>query len=380
MRMRHSFAILCFCLISAPVFAADRATADAYLINVPNLLKDNNYKTIEDMSKRALQADETCPNAHFYMGMCLEKNGKSREAFKEYQSAANYASKEKDTVTAAKAGAAAKRVGMGLIELDAMDAKLAEKLQKLADEALEAGQLDTAKQAYGSVVVLQPDNTKAKEGLDKATAAIAERGDPVKSKVASAMLSEMWYKLGVGQKDEAKEQAKALSVRYGDTEYGKEAAGLLDRDFAPPKKEEVAKLSKKVKDQAAKTVAKPVAATTPKPNDPPKTVASAAPKTGVDVDAVEKAAEEETKKMAKDALVPAFKDSHAKGKAFYKNATPGSEGNQSNVAKALEQFIRAESLYVRIENEKLSTPELTGEAKEASMLHYACLKMTILAH
>ncbi len=367
-------------------FAADRASADAYLANVPNLIKENNYKTIEDMSKRALQSDDTCPNAHFYMGMCLEKNGKSREAFKEYQTAATLATKEKDTVTAAKASAAGKRVGMGLIELDALDAKLAEKMHKLADEAADAGQLDTAKQAYGSVLVLQPDNAKAKDGLEKVMAALAERGDPVKSKIASATASEMWYKLGIGQKDEAKEKAKELSEKYGDTEFGKEAAGLLERDFAPPKKEEIAKASEKLKKQNAKVaVAKPAPPSpTPgpgtSPSVPPKPPANTGPKSGVDVAAVEKAAEADAKKMSKDALVPAFKDACTKGKSFYQNATPGSENNQINVAKALEQFIRADALYGRIETENLSTPELAAMIKESSMLHYACLKMTILAH
>jgi len=368
----------------AGAWAADRTQADAYLANIPSLIKSEDYKTIEDLCKRALQVDESCPSAHYHLGLCHEKNSKAREAVKEYQLAASLATKEKDMALAGKANAAAKRLGQGLIELDTLDQRLADRMHKLGDEALDAGQLDTASQAYTALTVLQPDNAKAKEALDKVTAAIAARGDPVKSKLASAMLAEMWYKLGTGSKPEAATLAKSLSEKYSDTEYGKEAAGLLERDFAAPQKDEVAQLSKKLK-ESAKKVAKPAppppktTSSTP-PTPPPANVADTGPKTGVDVEALEKAADEETKKMAKDALVPAFKDAHAKGKGFYAKATPGSEGNQLNVAKALEQFIRADVLYVRIEDEKLNNGDLAEKAKEASMLRYACMKMTILSH
>src|ERR1043165_1613196 len=235
------------------VFAGDRTSADAYLANVPTLVKNEDYKTIEDLCKRALQADETCPGAHFYLGVCYEKNNKAREAVKEYQTAGTLATKEKDMPLAGKANTAAKRLGIGLIELDAMDQRLAEKLHKLGDEAFEAGQLDTAKQAYTAMLVLQPDNAKVKDALDKVTTAIAERGDPVKGKLAAAMLAEMWYKIGMGSKAEATVLARSLSDRYKDTEYGKEAAGLLERDFTAPQKDEVAQLSKKLKETAKKS-------------------------------------------------------------------------------------------------------------------------------
>ncbi len=374
--------VLWVALIAGGLAAADRTSADAYLVSAPALVKDGNYKTLEDMCKRALQADETCPEAHFNMGLCLEKNGKLREALKEFQNAATVAAKEKDAVLASKATTAAKRVGVGFIELDALDTKLAEKLQKLGDEALEAGQLETARQAYAAVVVLLPENVKAKESLEKTTTAITERGDPVKSKVAAAMLAEVWYKLGIGKRDEATVTAKALSARFNDTEFGSEAAALLERDFAAPKKDEVAKLSLKLKEQNAKILAsaKPVTpvGTTPSTTDTRPSTESA--RRGVDVEAVEKAADEDTKKMAKDALVPAFKDAHQKGKSFYSKATPGSAGNQENVAHALEQFIKAESIYQRIESENLSDGDLAAISKESSMLRYGCMKMTILGH
>lgn len=372
-------AILGIALIAGGLAAADRTSADAYLVSAPTLVKDGNYKTLEDMCKRALQADDTCPDAHFHLGLCLEKDGKLREAFKEFQNAATVATKEKDAVMAGKANTAAKRVGVGFIELDAMDTKLAEKLQKLADEALEAGQLETAKQAYASLLVLLPDNAKVKESYDKTMTAITERGDPVKSKVAAAMLAEVWYKLGIGKRDEATVTAKALSARFNDTESGSEAAALLERDFAAPKKDEVAKLSLKLKEQNAKILASAKPAT-PSPSTTDTRPSTASARKGVDVEAVEKSADEDTKKMAKDALVAAFKDAHQKGKSFYSKATPGSDGNQENVAHALEQFIKAESIYQRIETENLSTGELADISKESSMLRYGCMKMTILGH
>lgn len=359
--------------------AADRTSADAMLAGVPDLIKDGNAKTVEELCKRSLQADDTCPAAHFYLGWAHEKNNKMREAVKEYQLAATIATKEKDSVLANKATTAAKKLGAGLIELDALDTKLAEKLAKLAVEALDAGQLETAKQAFDSWLTLQPDSDKAKDGMEKTKKALDERGDPIKSKLAAASLSEVIFQLGIGEKAKAKELAQALASKYPDTEPGKDAAGMIERDFAAPKQDEIAKLTEKVKKEIKKPKPPPavVSTTTPNtPNTPAKVVAG--PR--VDVDAFQKTAEEDTKKLAKDALVPAFKDAHKKGKEFFSKATPGSEGNQDNIAKALEQLIKADSLYTRIENEKMSTPELAAIAKEVGQLHYSCLKMTILSH
>lgn len=376
------FTTLTFALLLGAAAAADRVTADAYLVNVPSLLKEEKYSTIEDMSKRALQADDTCPNAHYYLGVVYEKSGNVRGAFKCFQTAATNASKEKDTVLATKAAAAAKRIGMGLMELETLDTKLADRLQKVADDAYDAKQLETAKQAYSALVVLLPNSAKAKEGLEKVTAALTERGDPIKSKVASAMLSEMWYKLGIGKKTEAKQQAKDLSTQFAETEYGKEASDLLARDFSAPDKEEVKQLAKKYTASTVKAVAtKPATPSTSDSSAPSTakvTAPASAPNNAVDVTSVEHNADEETKKMAKSALVPAFTDAYKKGKAHYQSATPGSDGNQVHVAAALESFIKAESIYQRIETENLVNDEVAAMSKEASMLRYGCMKMTIL--
>ena len=89
---------------------------------------------------------------------------------------------------------------------------------------------------------------------------------------------------------------------------------------------------------------------------------------------------EEAKKLPKDQLVPTFKDAYAKGKESFAKATPGTEGNQKNLHAALEQFIRCEALYMRIEEEKLTTTEVAAMQKQAGMSRYSCMKMTILAH
>jgi len=379
--------LLCVLCCTGAVVAGDRSTADAYLTSVPKSIADGDFKTAENLCTRALEADPTCPSAHFYRAACYEKNNKAKDAYKEYQLAVANATKDKDPVLAAKAATAAKKLGAGLGALDELDTKLAGKLQTLATDALEAGQLETAKQAFSALIALQPDNAKAKEGLDKATKALEEKGDPVRAKVAQAMLSEMWYSLGSGKKDDATELAKRLSNQFKDTEWGKEAAGLLDRDFAAPAKNEVADLAKKLKEQAAKKPAKTAPATVsttatnvPGTGSTGAKSPSAAAHPGVDVEALEKAADVETAKMPKTGLVPAFIAAHDKGKDFYTKATPGSEGNQENVKSALEQFIRCASLYERIDAEKLSTEELAQREKNASMLRYACMKMTILSH
>jgi hypothetical protein len=49
------------------------------------------------------------------------------------------------------------------------------------------------------------------------------------------------------------------------------------------------------------------------------------------------------------------------------------------VLKALEQFIRCEAFYTRMEDEKLVTPASTRGLQEASMLRYGCQKMIILS-
>src|ERR1700755_3585737 len=107
--VRMLVVLCCLCvlsaLVSSVVSAADRGSADAYLVSAPNRIKERKYKTLEDMCKRALQSDDTCPNAHFHLGICYEKDNKAREAFKEFQTAANIATKEKDNALASKASA-----------------------------------------------------------------------------------------------------------------------------------------------------------------------------------------------------------------------------------------------------------------------------------
>jgi len=368
--------MLAFVCLCAVAYAADRVGAEAYLAGVPTLIASGDFKAVEDLCKRSLQSDDTCPSAHYYMGIALEKGGKTRDALKEYQAAISFATKEKNADIIAKATAAGKKLGAGLIEIDAADNRLADKLQKVAAEAQEFGRWETARQALTSLIVLQPDNQKAKEALEKVKKAIAERGDPVRTKIAAAMLAEVWYKLGIQKKDEATEMAKTLSTKYNDTEWGKEAAGMLERDFAPPKKEELAQLSQQLKDQDTKLASSQKTAPSIPVSTQSKTASGARPG---DISAMEKAAEDETKKLAKDGLVTAFNDAYFKGKSFYANATPGAEGNQDNLWKALEQFIRAESLYARIETENLKTDDIAENAREAAMLRYACMKMTILA-
>lgn len=365
-------------LLAYQASGADRTSADALLTGVPDQIKENNFKAVEELCKRSLQEDESCPAAHFYLGVCFEKAGRAREAVKEYQIAAANATKEKDSSMAAKANSAAKKLGSGFVELDAADAKMADKLTKLAADSFDAGQYETAREAFHRLMILQPENPKWKENLEKCTKAIEERGDPIKSKIAAAALSEIWFRLGIGEKNKAKELAQNLSSRFSDTLPGKEAAALIERDFAAPKVEDVAQLTEKLKsDNAAKIAATSKPVTPAVPASVPSTVKPGAGR--VDVEAAQRLADEETKKLGKDALIPAFKDAHKKGKEFYAKATPGSEGNQENIARALDQFIKADSLYARIEAEQLSTPELAAEQQEVGMLHYACLKMTILA-
>ena len=376
--------VLAAVLCTSAVLAADRVAADAYLSGVPKLLTDGDFKSAEDLCKRAIDADPNCPAAHFHLASCYEKTNRFKEAYKEYTLAAAKATADKDNVMAGKASSAAKKLGGGMGDLDALDKTLSTKLEKIANEALDAGQLETAKQAFNALLSLQPENLKAKEALAKVTKALEDKGDPVKTKVAQAMLSEMWYKFGVGNKDEATVLAKRLSTQYPETEMGKEAQGLMERDFAAPTADEIVAVAKEAKAKAKKPI-KAVSISTPpatgSTKPPPSTVmTSPAVKQGLDVEALEKAADAETAAMAKTALVPTFTAAHDKGKDHYTKATPGSEGNQENVAKALEQFIRCASLYQRIEKENLSTEDLAARAKNASMLHYACLKMTILSH
>ena len=174
--------LLCLVVFSGAVAAAekgDRDTAMALLSTVePSLAKGDAASALE-ICKRALAADPGCPTAYYRMGCCLEQLNKPRDAFRCYKNAAELAKKENDWKLQRTTSSAAEKLGSGLILISEADQKLVPKLLKVADEALEDEQLETARQAYAAVVSLAPANEKAKEGLDKAEKKIAERGDPI---------------------------------------------------------------------------------------------------------------------------------------------------------------------------------------------------------
>lgn len=371
----------CILVFSGPLCAAekgDRDKAMALLTGADSLYTAQEYQKASDMCKRALAEDGSCAAAHFKLGQCQEQLRQNKDAFRSYQTASDLAKKESDAVLARKAMSAAEKLGGGAIQITAADMKLIDKLLPLADEAFAEEQLETARSAYSSILALKPTHDKAAAGLEKTEKAIEARGDPVKGRIAAAMLTEVFYNFGIGEKKKATDMAQEISNKHGDTAAGKEAAQLLANNFEPPKdmSAQLAQAKKQMKEQAEKAKkisAKPAvgspAATGPRP-----------PATGVDVDSMEKIAMDDAKKCAKDALVPTFKDCYTKGKDFYSKATPGSEGNQKNVAGALEQFIRCESFFMRIEDEKLANDDVIQMQKQASMLRYACMKMTILSH
>lgn len=379
-----STVMLCTVALSGSAWAGekgDRDTAMALLSTVDaSLTKGENAAALE-ICKRALAADPACPTAYFRMGQCQEQMSKPRDAFKNYKIASDLAKKENDIKLQRQADAAAQKLGTGLIQIADADQKLVAKLLFLGDEALEAEQLETARSAYQSILALAPTHDKAKDGLDKAEKAIAARGDPVKAKIAAAALSEIYYWAGAGDKKKAAELAEGVKTRHADTSAGREASDLLARNFEAPKDlgAELAAAKKLLKEQAKKAVA--AAKKPPTPSTPTApSVSVPAPPPPVDVDAIEKTAADEAKKLAQGQLVEAFKDSYAKGKDAFGKATPGTEGNQKNLHAALEQFIRCEALYMRIEEEKLNTPAIDAMQKQAGTSRYSCMKMTILSH
>lgn len=368
-------AALCACAFR--VSAGEREQAMAFLTGADVMIAKSNFSGAIDMCNRAISADPTCALAHFKLGECLEKSSKPRDAFKSYQQAGALAKKD-DPTLARRAQTAAEKLGKGLLEISLADQKLLDKLLPLADEALEEEQYGIARTAYASILALQPAHEKAKLGLEKAQNALDARGDPIKARLAASMLSEVFYFNGIGDKAKAAKMAQDLTARHADTGPGKEAAELLANNFEPPKnldvrmaemKQEIKKINKP-KAAAAKPVSS-VSSTAP---------AATAPGAPVDVDATEKLATEEARKLSKDALVSAYKDAYTKGKATFAKATPGSEGNQKNLHEALKHFIHCEQLYLRIDEAKLGTPEIERMQKDASTCRYSCMKMTILGH
>jgi len=356
----------------------DRDKAMALLTGADSLITANEHQKAADMCKRAMSEDASCPSVYFKLAQCFEQLRQNKEAFKNYQVAADLAKKESDLVLSRKAMSAAEKLGGGAIQISAADTKLVDKLMPLADDAFNDDQLETARSAYASVLALKPQNDKAMAGLAKTEKAIEARGDPVKGRIAAAMLAEVFYSMGVGQKEKAAKMAQEIVGKHASTEAGREAEQLLANNFEPPKNidAQLAEARKQMKEQADKArrvASKPVTSTS-------VSIAKSAPATGLDLDAVEKVAMDDAKKTPKDKLLATYKESYLKGKDFYSKATPGSEGNQKNIAGALEQFIRCEQLSFRIDEEKLMNDDVVADQKQASMLRYACMKMTILSH
>jgi hypothetical protein len=154
---------------------------------------------------------------------------------------------------------------------------------------------------------------------------------------------------------------------------------LLADNFEPPKnlQAQLAEAKKELREIAEKQTKKSATKTV-------STVStSTAPKTAsglIDVDGMERVAMEDAKKVGKDSLLTTYKDTYTKGKEFFAKATPNSEGNQANLRGALENFIRCEALYMRIDEEKLANADIEAMQKQAGTSRYSCMKMTILAH
>jgi hypothetical protein len=362
--------------------AGDRDVALALVSQVEGMIKQGSYDKAADMCRRALAADDTCGEAHYQLGVCQAQLNQPREATQSYQKAVSFGLAAKDDNLVQKARGSLKKLCPAVFEFEQADQRLADRLLSLADEALAAGQLETACEAFDVALAANPALSRAKEGSKKAHAQLELRGDPVLSKLADAMLQEVWYLVGVDRKDEAKKMAAELSQRYAQTPSGREATQLVANDFGPPKKEEALALKKQLVEQQ-KAAAK-VAATKPPPPPPTTTTTTVAapapkPKPVVDLDALEAAAAKAAKESPKEGLGAAFDQALKQGKEFYSKAAPGTEGNQANVLKALEQFIRCEAFFTRMEDEKLATQASMKGLQEASMLRYGCQKMIVLS-
>ncbi|HYG75981.1 MAG TPA: hypothetical protein VEK08_13335, partial [Planctomycetota bacterium] len=318
--MRCSYLCLLLIVAASGLFAAekgDRDKAMALLTGADSLITANEHQKAADMCKRALSEDASCPAAYFKLAQCNEQLRQNKEAFKNYQTAADLAKKENDLVLSRKATSAAEKIGGGAIQITAADSKLVDKLLPLADEAFNDDQLETARSAYASILALKPQHEKAKEGLAKTEKAIEARGDPIKARIAAAMLAEVFYNMGIGEKDKATKMAQEIASKHGSTEAGREAEQLLANNFEPPSNidAQLAEAKKQMKERAEK--ARRVAAVKPVTTTTTSSVAKSAPATGLDVEAIEKVAIDDAKKTAKDKLVPSYKDCYAKGKDFY---------------------------------------------------------------
>jgi tetratricopeptide (TPR) repeat protein len=376
MRNTTRLPILCVLLSAALAFAGDRDTAAALITSAEKALKNGDYATAKSVCERAIQSDDTYAQAHLMMGQILEAMNQPREAIKSFQAAADAARKENNPQLAQKALDSAKRIAPGLVELNQADQKLFDRLTALGEKAFAEERFDTAKQAFGSALALQPGNEKLKEQLSKTERAIDARGDPVRVKIAAAAMSEVWYYVGSGKKDQARKMAADVASKFADLPTGRDAQRLLDTNFDLSKtlKQDIVA----AREELATEQKRLAAARVPTPATPARTDVKSPVQ--VNLEGAEKTAADEAKKLAKDQLVARHAEYCVKGHEFYSKATPGTEGNQRNLALALEQFIQCEAVYLRLEEQGLLTPAIDKLQEEASMLRYACMKMTILSH
>jgi tetratricopeptide (TPR) repeat protein len=383
MRVKTLVVLFFVAALVSPVLAADRDAAMALLTGADALITSGDHAKALELVKRAKDSDSTCPMVYMKEGQCQEALNKPRDAFRCYQRASELAKKENDSKTSRAADDAAKKLGAGLLQISEADKKLATKLLKIGKDALDQEQLETARLAFGSVMRVDPDNDEAKAGLGETEKALAARGDPIKAKIAGAMLSEVFYYVATGNKTEAGKMAKELSSRHSDTAAGKEAMKLLAANFEAPKNidAELAEAKRELKERAekAKKIASaPSTSSTATPTV--RHVDSAVGAQTVDVDGMEKKAADEAKSLAKAQLKPKYEEAFKTGTEAFSKAKPGSEGNQVNLATALENFIRCEALYMRMEDENALDADVQAHQKQASMSRYSCMKMSILSH
>lgn len=230
-------------------YAADRDTAQALLSSADDLYKKSNFEKAQEMAQRAIAADDTYAQAYMMLGQCQEQSRKPREAMKQYARAEELAKKVQDTATANKAASAAEKLAPGLKQVSAANLRMVGRVLPIAQNALAAGQFETALDAYNVILAVQSDNAEAKAGADKAKAALDAKGNPIKAKIAENMLAEYWYRIGMGQKDVAGKLAQELTASYADTKAGQEASSLSVAAFKPPAKEEQIALKKQLMDE-----------------------------------------------------------------------------------------------------------------------------------
>ena len=379
-----SMLALAGCGLGKQLHAADRDIAMAVLSSADDLFKKSQFDKALELAQRAADSDNSYAQAFLLIAQCQEQTRKPREAMLNYAKAEALARKADDTQTANKASGLAEKLAPGLKQVSAANLRMIARVLPVAQGALNGGQFETALDAFNVILAADPSHAEAKAGADKAKAAIDAKGNPIKTKIAEAMLAEVWYYIGAGKKEEAGKVAQELAARHPETAAGQEAAQMAANQFKPPAKDEQLALKKLMMEEKARQ--EKLAASAPPVKEPSGSTAgniSARPAPSshvVDIDALDLKAITETKKLPKDKLVPTFNETFNKGHEFYGKAQPGSEGCQQNLRSALDLFIYCEALNTRIEEEKLSTDDIAANAQQASMLRYGCMKMTILGH